>query len=551
MKLPTSPKTAKNSTVKNSDIVPGLRHDSVQSPHTNGNGHTNGSKHQPDASPSPTSSRKNLEAKTTARKTVTIRRPFVSSTDSKSTSRPNQNGHSSGATVTGLQRPVKHLRTSLGDISSRKKQRLITPSSEERNARPANSASPLARPTGFGVGKTNGETAPPPRLPTLSKLDDQMPSLSSAAEPVTAKNKSKSITGLSTYDDYIHSPPLVLPRLGNADIPGLNIGTTVGHTVAAVSGYDADTSSRDTSRRGSIEKQGGAKFPDTTKTKPSSDANIPDNGSSHSYHPLKTTSRPSSSSKVATPVKTTPDAHKSGNSSSNQPLKLASRPMLSPKAATPAKTTLDQVQSEKIEKSGSAQSSSEWVTRVPPLEQLRRRVAEQRQNDSSALDAYIYGQSNSNAPPPGVAIQQPPKAPKVIPIEDAFAIHMDPRNRNRPHSEEWYREKEEEIAARGGRKANFGKAVQRLSEQRRNEPRDLESFKETLPDRVRNDDDWAAAAMFFRDYTLGRPTSVAQEPPPAEIVTPVRVKRKYVRKNQPVPPQPPLGGKKPPGTDDA
>lgn len=570
MKLPVSPKTAKISTVKHPDIVPlaDSRRDSVQSAHMNGNGHTtNGSKHMSDASLSPTGNRKNLEAKTTARKTVMTRRPFIASTDHKPTSRSDQNGHSSGVTAKEFQRPTKHMRKSLGDMQPRKKQRLITPSSEELSARPANSASPLARPSGFGIGKSNGETAPPPRLPTLSKDDEQTSSLS-APKSGTTKSKIKSILGrgLSTYADYInHSPTPVLPRLGNADVPRLNIGTPVGPTMAPVSGYDADLSSRDTSRHASVDDHGGSKSPDTNKTnktKPSTDTlpHLSRNGSSHSNQTSGIPSRPLPSPKVAAPAKMTldqipsrplpsPKVATSAKSTANQ---IPSRTLPSPKEATSAKTTTDQIKVNIVENKDSSRSSSEWITRAPPLEQLRRRVAEQRAIDSATFDAYIYGQSNSQAPPPGLVIQQPPQPPKVISAEDAFSIHMDPRSsRIRPHTEEWYRQKEEEIAARGGRKANCGKAVQRLAEQRRNEPQDIESFKETLPDRVRNDDDWVAAALFFRDRIAGKPISAAQQPSPAEAVTPVRVKRKYVRKQQPVPPQPALGGKKPAGPDAA
>lgn len=517
MKLSVSPKAAKSSTVKHSDTVPAPRQDPLHSARTNGNGHMNGSKHLPDASPSPTSSRKNLEAKTTARKSVATRRPFVPSTDSKSTSRPTQNGHSSGATNTGPQRPAKISRTSLGDMPPLKKQRLDAFNGEGPSARPVNSASPLARPSGFGSGQSNGEPASPPRLPTLTKVDDELPSLS-AAEAGAAKNKVqrlisvtrlKSIPNLLTYDDYIHhSPPISLPRLGNADAPGLHIETTVRPASAPVSANGAHLSSRNTSRHASVEGHGDLKYTETNKTKPSPDIHIPEKETPESSQPLETPSRSTPSSQVATPTK----------------------------------MTSDQVETVKKDIS---RPSGEWTTRTPPLEQLRRRLAEQRGSDSTSLDAYIYGQSNSHAPPPGVAIQIPPKPPKTIAAEDAFSIHMDPRSsKSRPHSEEWYRQKEEEIAARGGRKANFCKGVQRFAEQRRNEPQDVETFKETLPDRVRNDDDWVAAALFFRDRISGRSSGAAQNPPPAEAVTLVKPKRKYVRKNQPVPPQPALGGKK-------
>ncbi|KAM0256300.1 hypothetical protein ACHAQJ_005065 [Trichoderma viride] len=85
--------------------------------------------------------------------------------------------------------------------------------------------------------------------------------------------------------------------------------------------------------------------------------------------------------------------------------------------------------------------------------------------DSEAFDTMIYRQSMLR-PPQGVSLQAParPKTPvqkpfvehqrRYLPVDPA--IHL-PYNR----SEEWYKQKALEIQARGGRKAWFGKVIER------------------------------------------------------------------------------------------
>ncbi|KAL6807140.1 hypothetical protein GGI42DRAFT_268772 [Trichoderma sp. SZMC 28013] len=85
--------------------------------------------------------------------------------------------------------------------------------------------------------------------------------------------------------------------------------------------------------------------------------------------------------------------------------------------------------------------------------------------DSEAFDTMIYRQSTLR-PPPGVSVQAPPRPKTPVqqpPIEDRGqylpinpAIHY-PYNR----SEEWYKEKAVAIQARRGRKAWFGKVIER------------------------------------------------------------------------------------------
>lgn len=168
------------------------------------------------------------------------------------------------------------------------------------------------------------------------------------------------------------------------------------------------------------------------------------------------------------------------------------------------------------------------VIRTPPLEKQRQRLTEA--HDVSALDRFVYGQEGSAQPPPGVratADYEPAKRGNV------FYGHVDPRiHWTRPRTGEWYEKKEEEIQARGGRKANFGKAAQRMREQRLKEGPG--EWEEKLPERVRNDEAWLAAMRYHHSRTHGVGTN--HTPQANEQQPPVRKKRPYKRRNQGVVP---------------
>jgi hypothetical protein len=69
---------------------------------------------------------------------------------------------------------------------------------------------------------------------------------------------------------------------------------------------------------------------------------------------------------------------------------------------------------------------------------------------------------------------------------------MDPRlHWPQPQTEEWYQRKLQKIEARGGRKANFGKAALRMKQLRPLEPQ--KSFAECLPEKIREDPVWLRA----------------------------------------------------------
>lgn len=92
--------------------------------------------------------------------------------------------------------------------------------------------------------------------------------------------------------------------------------------------------------------------------------------------------------------------------------------------------------------------------------------------DSAKFDAMVYGQANAASPPEGVVVPTAPingstNTPSSGENPEQLYMNFDPRI-HWPHnrSNEWYKLKMEEIKARGGRKANFGKAAQRMRQQR-------------------------------------------------------------------------------------
>jgi hypothetical protein len=67
-------------------------------------------------------------------------------------------------------------------------------------------------------------------------------------------------------------------------------------------------------------------------------------------------------------------------------------------------------------------------------------------------------------------------------------MHIDPRQHwPQPHSKEWFEKKQKEIMARGGRKANFGKAVERMK------ARGPVTFEDRLPRKIRENPKWVRA----------------------------------------------------------
>jgi hypothetical protein len=119
--------------------------------------------------------------------------------------------------------------------------------------------------------------------------------------------------------------------------------------------------------------------------------------------------------------------------------------------------------------------------------------------DMDSLDALIYRQEGASRPPPEVKVKldvTKVKEQDATPSIDApqpqsapHYGHIDPRiHWPQPHSAAWHEAKQEEIQARGGRKARLGKAAESLRKVRSQE--NSLKFEDTLPEKIQDDPDW-------------------------------------------------------------
>jgi hypothetical protein len=134
---------------------------------------------------------------------------------------------------------------------------------------------------------------------------------------------------------------------------------------------------------------------------------------------------------------------------------------------------------------------------APALDKAQRPGAPAKRDSELDFDSLIYGQEGAASPPRGIFVnprktRKPPPLPKPEPPDEPFYTHIDPRvHWPQQHSAEWYEKKLREIQARGGRKSNFGKAAQRLKQQREKEG--PISFEESLPQKIRENPAWVRA----------------------------------------------------------
>ncbi|KAI0012529.1 hypothetical protein F4779DRAFT_567961 [Xylariaceae sp. FL0662B] len=120
-----------------------------------------------------------------------------------------------------------------------------------------------------------------------------------------------------------------------------------------------------------------------------------------------------------------------------------------------------------------------------------RRQAWVAKHDPEKFDSYIYGELNEANRPGTALFGQPEYLQPPRPTRPAthFA-HLDPRvHWVRPHSQQWYLEKQKEIRERGNRKKGFGQAAARAA---RNKGAGG-APKSDLPERVLNNPAWLAA----------------------------------------------------------
>ncbi|KAL2268742.1 hypothetical protein VTJ83DRAFT_3588 [Remersonia thermophila] len=128
---------------------------------------------------------------------------------------------------------------------------------------------------------------------------------------------------------------------------------------------------------------------------------------------------------------------------------------------------------------------------LPLAETWKSRIPKPKEVDTALFDALIYSQSDAASPPPDVdttAARSP--ASRAMQLKDEpLYLNIDPRiHWPQRHSQAWHAAKQEEIKARGKRKANFGRAAQSLQKQRKQQSDG--SFEETLPEKIRENPAW-------------------------------------------------------------
>ncbi|KAK4463348.1 hypothetical protein QBC42DRAFT_164521, partial [Cladorrhinum samala] len=118
------------------------------------------------------------------------------------------------------------------------------------------------------------------------------------------------------------------------------------------------------------------------------------------------------------------------------------------------------------------------------------------------FDMLIYSQPDARPPPPGYSqLKLKPKPPVRVPsppqiqTDEPVYANIDPRiHWPQHHSAEWHAKKQVEIQARGGRKANFGRAAQRMREQRQvQHVPSAEEFEASLPEKIAGNPAWVRA----------------------------------------------------------
>jgi len=159
------------------------------------------------------------------------------------------------------------------------------------------------------------------------------------------------------------------------------------------------------------------------------------------------------------------------------------------------------------------------VGKSPVLLEKVRPPQNRKTIDESLFDNLVYRQEGAATPPLQVQVPASPaasveanRANEPLPPDEPFYADIDPRvHWPQPHSNTWVEAKQDEIAARPRRKANFGKAAQRIREQRLlSEPTPLE---DTVPEKVLKDPAW----MRVWKRLHGGGDDEAQEPAPGVV----------------------------------
>ena len=151
--------------------------------------------------------------------------------------------------------------------------------------------------------------------------------------------------------------------------------------------------------------------------------------------------------------------------------------------------------------------------------QLPKLPKQKKEIDVSRFDALIYSQPGASTPPPGLDINpldppssatanpKEPAQPKATatkdqanPADEPLFADIDPRiHWPQPHSAAWHAAKQAEIRARGGRKANFGRAAHSLRRQLRQQSAGrARPFEDSLPDKILDNPAWVRALRRLR-----------------------------------------------------
>ncbi|KAK4152802.1 hypothetical protein C8A00DRAFT_15933 [Chaetomidium leptoderma] len=145
------------------------------------------------------------------------------------------------------------------------------------------------------------------------------------------------------------------------------------------------------------------------------------------------------------------------------------------------------------------------VTKPQPVQ-----LPKPKEIDISHFDSLIYAQPGASTPPseldltPITPQAPPPQAAdtkEASPKDEPLYLDIDPRiHWPQSHSAAWHAAKQDEIQARGKKKANFGRAAQSLQKQQLAEKRQgaAVAFEDALPEKVLDNPAWVRALRRLR-----------------------------------------------------
>ncbi len=154
-----------------------------------------------------------------------------------------------------------------------------------------------------------------------------------------------------------------------------------------------------------------------------------------------------------------------------------------------------------MEPQPSNSSAEDWQGNPSGTKLSTMKLHSAKRIDIPRFDRYIYAQEGARSPPPTIdTIPTLPKTADTAPVvgkqDEPLYLPIDPRTHwPQPHSASWHFTKQLEIQARGGRKANFGRATHSLRRQLKiQEEQDRERWEKTmLPEKILENPAWVRA----------------------------------------------------------